>query len=489
VNRNPSIRLRVTVAATAAVALVLIAAAVLTVATFASRERSSLDRDLERRAAGPAGEFVRGGPSRSFFHGDRVGAPGEPPPSEELLAESGSFVRVLQGDTVLAERGDAPDGDFPLPDGTGFETVDADGGKWRTLTVDAGPRGFGSEAPDRLQFAASLAAQEDRISALRNRMALVSGFGVVLAALIAWLFAQPALRPLRALRNSVARVSTTRDLANRLPEGDAPEEVNEVARSVNGMLGRLEQSSAETERALSATRRFAADAGHELRTPLTSIRANFDALRRNPDMPETQRRRMLDEMSAEQLRLVSLLDSLQALARGDAAEALPRERLDLGDTVDAAITAARARHPGAAIELRAPDGPLEAEGWPDGLRLLTDNLIENALRHGGSRVLVTISELGNESFLLSVEDDGPGIPPEDRERIFDPFVRGAGTKTQGSGLGLALVAQQAAIHGGRVDVSESTLGGAAFRVVMPVTAAPREAGHAAAPETEPRRSA
>ncbi len=486
-SRNPSIRLRVTVAATAAVALVLVAAAVLTVATFASRERSSLDRDLERRAAGPAGEFVRGGPSRGFFHGDRVGVPGEPPPNEELLAESGSFVRVLGGETVLAERGDVPSGDFPLPDGTGFETVDAGGTKWRTYTVDTrAPPGLAGEAAARLQFAASLEAQEDRISALRNRMALASGFGVVLAALIAWLFAQPALRPLRALRNSVARVSTTRDLANRLPEGDAPEEVDEVARSVNGMLGRLEQSSAETERALSATRRFAADVGHELRTPLTSIRANFDALRRNPDMPETQRRRMLDEMSAEQLRLVSLLDSLQALARGDAAEALPRERLDLGDTVDAAVTAARARHPGAAVELRAPDGPLEAEGWPDGLRLLTDNLIENALRHGGTRVLVTISELGDESFLLSVEDNGPGVPPEDRERIFDPFVRGAGTTTQGSGLGLALVAQQAAIHGGRVDVAESALGGAAFRVAMPVTAAPREAWHAAAPDSRRR---
>ena len=482
--RNPSIRLRVTAAATAAVAFVLIAAGVLTVTSFASHERSSLDRDLERRASGPAGDLFGGGghPPGGISADHGFGGRIERQADEDLLAQSGSFVRVLQGGTVLAERGDVPSGNFPLPEGTGFETVSAGGGKWRTLTVDARPPpDEQGQTAGRLQFAASLAAQESRISDLRDRVALVSGIGVVLAALIAWFFAAPALRPLHALRNSVARVSTTRDLANRLPEGDAPEEVGAVARSVNAMLGRLERSSSETERALSATRRFAADVGHELRTPLTSIRANFDALRRNPDMPETQRRRLLDETAAEQVRLVSLLDSLQALARGDAAEALPRERLDLGDTVDAAVTAARARHPDATIELHAPDGQLAVDGWPDGLRLLADNLIENAVRHGGSRVAVTISESRPGTLVLTVEDDGPGIPPADRERIFDPFVRGDSTSAHGSGLGLALVAQQAAIHGGTVDVGESTLGGAAFRVVIPVTAAPREAWHAPAP--------
>ena len=110
------------------------------------------------------------------------------------------------------------------------------------------------------------------------------------------------------------------------------------------MLARLQASMA-------ATRRFAADAGHELRTPLTGLRANLDALARNPDLPEAERAALLRESSAEQDRIVHLLDGLQALARGEAADALPREDVELGDLVDAAIYGARRRHPG--VTLRA----------------------------------------------------------------------------------------------------------------------------------------
>jgi signal transduction histidine kinase len=233
------------------------------------------------------------------------------------------------------------------------------------------------------------------------------------------------------------------------------------------MLARLEQSAAETERALEATRRFAADVGHEVRTPLTSMRANVDAVRRNPSMPQAQRSAILDDVAREQEDLVAVLDALQALARGDAATALPREPVDMAEVADAAVAAARRRHPAARVELVAAEGEHLVEGWPDGLRLLVDNLIENALRHGGSRAAVALERDHGGTLALRVDDDGPGIPRADRARVFERFVRGPGATSPGSGLGLALVAQQAQLHGGGVEVGESPAGGARFTVRLP----------------------
>jgi two-component system, OmpR family, sensor histidine kinase PrrB len=479
--RRPlSIRARVTLAATAAVAFVLVGGGILTVATFAQRERSSLDRELERRAHGPAGRALeillpaRGHPPRA--PGDDLMAPGLPreaidasPPG--LLAESGTFVRLIRDKRVVEAVGDVPAGEFPLPRKLGFATVETDGGKWRTVTVGTPlERPFGPpvESTARLaQFAVDLEPLEDRIGSMRTRVAVISAAGIVLAAVLSSLLSGLALAPLSRLRQSVTGVTSTTHLSRRLPDSGSAAEVKELERSVNAMLTRLERSSKETERALEATRRFAADVGHELRTPLTSIRANIDALRRNPAMPNAETNEILEELASEQTELVSLLDSLQALARGDAAEALPRESFDLAETVDLAVEAARRRHPGTPIELAVPDDRQELVGWPDGLRLLVENLIENAVRHGGTRVSV---ELGRETgeLVLSVDDDGPGVPSNERDRIFERFTRGSETTAPGSGLGLALVAQQASLHGGRVDVAGSRLGGASFSVRLPL---------------------
>jgi signal transduction histidine kinase len=238
------------------------------------------------------------------------------------------------------------------------------------------------------------------------------------------------------------------------------------------MLARLESSAAETERALEATRRFAGDVGHEVRTPLTSMRANIDAVRRNPSMPESERSAILADVAREQEDLVAVLDALQALARGDAATALPRAPVDMAEVVDAAVEAARRRHPAAGLAMSAGEGEHLITGWPEGLRLLVDNLIENAVRHGGSRVAVGLRRTQDGALLLSVDDDGPGIPEADRERIFERFARGAASTSPGSGLGLALVAQQAQLQGGSVEVGDSEAGGARFSVRLPADGGP-----------------
>jgi two-component system sensor histidine kinase PrrB len=459
-------------AATAAVALVLIAGGVATVATFADRERSSLDRELERRAQGPAGRAARPGPGPGAFEQavppGGPGGPGGGPGPPDLLAESGSFVRVIGGGEVVQTAGDVPADGLPARPEPGFATVAAGGGTWRTLTVELPARRLGSGAglERLLQFGADAGPLEERIDSMERRVALISVLGIVLAAILAALLAGPALAPLSRLRHAVAGVTSTRDLSRRLPEQDAGREVDELAHGVNEMLARLERSSAETEHALEATRRFAADVGHEVRTPLTSMRANLDAVRRNPSMPEAERRAVLDDVAREQEGLVAVLDALQALARGDAAAALPREPVDMAEVVDAAVAAARRRHPEAHVELSAAAGEHPLAGWPDGLRLLVENLIENAIRHGGARVDVSLAR-GDGAMLLTVDDDGPGIPVAERDRVFERFARGAGATSPGSGLGLALVAQQAQLHGGEVSVGESRAGGASLRVRLP----------------------
>jgi two-component system sensor histidine kinase PrrB len=491
VSRRLSVRARVTIAATAAVALVLIGGGVATVATFAQRERSSLDRELEQRAEGPARrapvlrEAPRPAPARREAP---VPPPAAPTPEERggLLAESGSFVRAVRGARIVAAAGDVPEQGFPTPKKLGFATVDAGGRSWRTLTVEPPPPPPGAPGvltDTRLQFASDLEPVEDRIRGMRTRVAVISGLGILLAAVLASLLSGLALDPLSRLRTAVTGISGTRDLSRRLPDSGAAEELNELARSVNAMLTRLEHSTVETEAALEATRRFAADVGHEVRTPLTSMRANLDAIRRNPSMPDAERLGVLEDVVRDQDALVSLLDALQALARGDAGASLQREPLDFAEIVDAAVEAARRRHPRAEIELTGPQERQELSGWPDGLRLLVDNLLENALRHGGSHVIVELgrgeknmlvpSELPNfapkqNSVVLSVSDDGPGVPPRERQRIFERFVRGEGATAAGSGLGLALVAQQASLHGGEVEVGDAPAGGARFTVRLPV---------------------
>jgi len=439
-----SLRARITLAALLAVALGGAVAGALLLAAIERDGRRTVDRDLRERV-----ESVMGGrgPGRSF----EEGRPGRPPPGgEELLAGSGSFVQVAIAGQVLDRRGDVPDDPPPVPQDDGYRTVEIDGAEWRSLTVSfRGPRDV------RLQVLSSLDPVDDRVASIRT-LVIVLGLGALaLTGLAAWAFTTVALRPLGRLQAGAARVSGAEDLQTPLPV-EGPDEVRSLATTLNAMLARLQASSA-------ATRRFAADAGHELRTPLTGLRANLDALERNPDLPPEQRAALVRDTAAEQERIVHLLDGLQALARGEAAESLPREDVELGDLVDAAVYAARRRHPDVAFELDDRVGDATLRGWAGGLRLLVDNLLDNAALHGRPDGHVRVGlERDGDALVVRVEDDGSGIPPGDRERLLEPFARGNGATVPGTGLGLAIVAQQVALHDGDLRVGESeALGGLA----------------------------
>jgi len=174
---------------------------------------------------------------------------------------------------------------------------------------------------------------------------------------------------------------------------------------------------------------------------------------------------------AEQGRIVALLDGLTALARGEAAESLPREDVELADLVDTAIFGARRRHPDVAYELADDLGDATVHGWANGLRLIVDNLLDNAALHTGpnAHVRVGLEERGGE-LVIRVDDNGPGIPASQRDGLLEPFARGADSgRTDGTGLGLAIVAQQVALHGGNLRLTESPLGGLGIEVRLPAS--------------------
>jgi two-component system sensor histidine kinase PrrB len=206
-----------------------------------------------------------------------------------------------------------------------------------------------------------------------------------------------------------------------------------------------------------------------LRTPLTTVQATLSALHRHPDVSPEQRAAMLEDALEEQRRLVALLDGLQALARGEATSP-EHDDVDLADLVTRAVADTRIRYPATAFALDVPDAPIVLRGWEPGLRLLVANLVTNAAHHGrpGGNVWVTL--LGRPAPVLTVDDDGDGIPEGDRDRIFDPFHRlEAAAELPGTGLGLALVAQQAREHAATVRVDASPAGGT--RVVVAFGAA------------------
>ncbi|WP_354700927.1 Sensor-type histidine kinase PrrB [Paraconexibacter sp. AEG42_29] len=414
-------------------------------------ERQRVDDTLERTAnlSLPIAEIAL-----------RNGLPGIDDRLDAVLRATGSSLRLSLGAQTLAESGATLPQSLSAP--VGFSTQRIRGRNVRLYTATLRDKDLGGLAS--LVVSSSLRQVENRQERLRRRMLALGAGMLVLAGLGVFFAAGGVLRPLRRLRSATASIAVDEDLEQRVPVSGSSE-ARSLAGSFNEMLVRLGRSADERNAALAATRRFAADAGHELRTPLTSVQASLSIIARHPQMDPAQRTQLAVDALTEQRRLVHLLDGLQALARGDA-NPVEHTDVDLLDVVDASLQSARARHPDVTwiTDLQAPVDTVT--GWEPGLRLLVDNLIGNAARHGrpGGSVRVAVAPAGR-GVLVTVEDDGPGIPPADRERIFEPFARAGHTDRPGSGLGLALVAQQARHHGATVTVGTAAdLGGARFEV-------------------------
>jgi signal transduction histidine kinase len=236
----------------------------------------------------------------------------------------------------------------------------------------------------------------------------------------------------------------------------------------------IRESLGAQRAALRRQREFAADASHELRTPLTVIRSSVELLRRNAQRPVAEVGEALTDIDAEVVHLTSLVDDLLLLARSDSgAVGLERVPIHLDDV--AADAAAALAQPAAAAGVRVEMDPQPTAtiGDPARLRQLVMILVDNAIRHSprGGAVRVVVRPAGDAAS-VAVEDAGPGVPPEDRPRVFDRFWRAPGAPAGGTGLGLAIAKWIAEHHDGTISVDQSAAGGARFEVRIPTSPLP-----------------
>ncbi|HEV2812073.1 MAG TPA: HAMP domain-containing sensor histidine kinase [Solirubrobacteraceae bacterium] len=303
----------------------------------------------------------------------------------------------------------------------------------------------------------------------RVRLFLVGGVigGTVLALLAGLMVARRAMSPIAALTSTARNIARTRDPGERIPEPEVDDEVAELARTLDGMLRALDSARDEQDAMLQRQREFVADASHELRTPLTSVLANLEFL------AETLEGEQADAATSalrSSKRMRRLVQDLLLLARADAQRVAPHAPLDLGRVVVEAASELEPVADGHTITVDAP--PVMVDGARDELHRLVLNLMENAVRHTprGTSVHVRASRDGDRVMVV-VEDDGPGIPPDLRDRAFERFVRGSGDRGGSFGLGLSIVRAVAESHGGTVELADGGgRPGTRFVVSLPAAA-------------------
>ncbi|HEU4427025.1 MAG TPA: HAMP domain-containing sensor histidine kinase [Pilimelia sp.] len=287
------------------------------------------------------------------------------------------------------------------------------------------------------------------------------------AAVAIWFAVGRALRPLRDLTVTVDEIGRATDLARRLPPVRQRDDVGRLTASFNAMMERLQQAHHWMAGALAAQRRFTADASHELRTPLTSVRGNVGFLRSHPDAAATDRESALADLESQSARMSRLVDDLLTLARADGGQQPHRTDVDLGELSAEVCRQAAALHPDR--QVHCAGAPVPLHGDEELLRRLVWILVDNALAYtaDGGNVWVAATRHA-AGVTLQVDDDGPGIPPELRERVFDRFFRADPARDKGgSGLGLSIAGWIVAAHGGHISAGGNARGGASFVAEFP----------------------
>jgi two-component system sensor histidine kinase MprB len=326
-----------------------------------------------------------------------------------------------------------------------------------------------------IQIARSLNEVDHTLSNLRLILMLVALGGIAVAALLGLLVSRAAIAPVRRLTEAAEHVAKTQDLARRIPSRGGGE-LSRLAVSFNAMLDALEHSMRALDASVSAQRQLVADASHELRTPITSLRANIEVLQQSPGLPERERERLLSDVVEQLEELTALINDVIELARGDEPSPVREDvRFDL--LVAEAIERARLHAPWARIEEDLRETLIV--GDPARLDRAVKNLLDNALKFGPREEPIEVALSGGE---LTVRDRGPGIGASEMPHVFDRFYRGPIARSlPGSGLGLAIVRQVAEAHGGSVTAETAPGGGTLMRLRLPVLPVEGVAEEAPAP--------
>ncbi|GAA0253273.1 HAMP domain-containing sensor histidine kinase [Cryptosporangium japonicum] len=308
-----------------------------------------------------------------------------------------------------------------------------------------------------VSVAVSLEELDDSTSALVTPLAVGVPLLVLLVGGVTWVVVSRALAPVERIRREVEEITGDR-LDRRVPEPGSGDEIGRLARTMNRMLTRLQDGQRRQ-------RRFVADASHELRSPVAGLRQVAEISRAHPGaLPDGE---LADTVLAESTRLQRLVEQLLLLTRADAG-GVDGARTDV-DLDDLAFgEARRIARGGLAVDTGGVGGG-RVRGDESALAQVVRNLVDNAARHAAGSVAIGVRAAG-DTVELTVDDDGPGVPAAERERVFERFVRLDEARARdagGSGLGLAIVREIVAAHGGSVGVTTAPLGGARFTVRLP----------------------
>lgn len=431
-----SVRGRTTLGATVVVAVALLIGAfsfygVLSASIHGSTERAAEQRleELTERAGGPGGKSI-----------DAL--------DDEIL-------QIIGADgSVRAASEDAREklGSTPLPVDDDPQTTTVDGETVLVVSEDI-------ERDQTLVLAVSMEDDAETLATVATLLAIALPLLLLLVAVTIWSVVGRALRPVELIREEVDGITAER-LHQRVPVPETADEIAALATTMNGMLDRLDAAA-------TAQRRFVSDASHELRSPLATIRQHAELAQAHPDV--TSIGELAEVVSEEGLRLQGIVESLLLLARLDEGASTHDEAVDLDDIALGEVRRLRA----AGIDV---DGSgihaARVHGDPRLLGQLVRNLADNAVRHSRGRVAIGVTPSDGYVF-VTIEDDGTGVPAEERERIFERFVRLDEARSRdagGSGLGLAIARGIAASGHGTLTVDDSRWGGARFVLTLPLGA-------------------
>jgi signal transduction histidine kinase len=429
-----SVRVRITAAALAVVGLALVLAAIALVAAL----HAALTREVRITATVRAAEVARVAQSGGAASvGDDVmfqiiGPTGEVLAASPNTAGLPALVWLAPGESRVIG--------VPFDDGR-FLAVATTAGTGRTVVLGQG-----------------LDPVDEPTRTLVTLLAVGLPALLLVVGVTIWRLVGRALAPVDTIRIQVDAISATA-LDRRVPEPSTRDEIGRLAATMNRMLDRLEQAHVRE-------RRFVADASHELRSPIAAIRQHAELALAHPELGDG----LASVAHSESLRMQSLVDDLLLLAQADEHRSdLRRHQVDVDDLVLA--EAHRLRDAGKVdVDTRGVSAA-RVDGDPTALRRMLRNLVDNAVRHARLRVGLSLYERDG-SAVLHVDDDGPGVPVAERSRVFERFVRldDARVNVDGGagGLGLAIVAEIVAAHGGDVEMGDAPSGGARVTVRLPL---------------------
>jgi two-component system sensor histidine kinase PrrB len=358
-------------------------------------------------------------------------------------ARIGQITVSIPSDVVLPE----------LPRGYANTTIG--GVEYRVRTIATGTASIALGAP--------VAETQAQIDSLHWRVFWICA-GVILGTLlVGWVIAVIMVNPFRLLAQQ-ARAINAQSNPDEVQVRGVWEAV-EISEAVEGMLARIGDEQQRTRAALESARDFAAVASHELRTPLTAMRTNLEVLS-TMNLADEQRAEVIGDVMRTQIRIEETLMALERLAQGQLTTVDDFVPVDVTELLDRAAHDAIRNYSGLEVSLASSTTVLML-GLPAGLRLVIDNSIANAVKHGGAtevRLSVLSSAAGVE---IAVDDNGSGVPEQERTEVFERFHRGSTASRSGSGLGLALVAQQAELHGGTAALEVSPMGGTRMMLRLP----------------------